>query len=58
MSNWFSAVLNVAAAIGQVILSLSPAPDIYKVHCRRGVGKMVALPLVAMAVNNHLWYVQ
>ncbi|KAG3148881.1 hypothetical protein PC128_g23501 [Phytophthora cactorum] len=55
MSNWFSAVLNVAAAIAQVILSLSPAPDIYNVHRRRDVGEMAALPLVAMAVNNHVW---
>ncbi|KAG6949938.1 hypothetical protein JG688_00014414 [Phytophthora aleatoria] len=55
MSNWFSAVLNVAAAIAQVILSLSPAPDIYNVHRRRDVDEMAALPLVAMAVNNHVW---
>ncbi|KAF1788906.1 SWEET sugar transporter [Phytophthora cactorum] len=54
MSNWFYAVLNVAAAIAQVILSLSPAPDIYNVHRRRDVGEMAALPLVAMAVNNHV----
>ncbi|POM61304.1 hypothetical protein PHPALM_29699 [Phytophthora palmivora] len=58
MSNSFSAALNVAAAIGQVILSLSPVPDIYKVHCNRDIGEMAALPLVAMAVNNHLWYVR
>ncbi|KAF1781324.1 SWEET sugar transporter [Phytophthora cactorum] len=41
-------------AIAQVILSLSPAPDIYNVHRRRDVGEMAALPLVAMAVNNHV----
>ncbi|KAG7383773.1 hypothetical protein PHYPSEUDO_003315 [Phytophthora pseudosyringae] len=54
MSNWFSAALNAAAAIAQVVLSLSPAPDIYRVHRRRDIGEMAALPLVAMAVNNHL----
>ncbi|KAL4174761.1 hypothetical protein KRP22_006691 [Phytophthora ramorum] len=55
MSSWLSALLNVAAAIAQVILSLSPTPDIYKVYRRKHIGEMVALPLVAMAVNNHLW---
>uniref|UniRef100_H3H2S5 Sugar transporter SWEET1 n=1 Tax=Phytophthora ramorum TaxID=164328 RepID=H3H2S5_PHYRM len=54
MSSWLSALLNVAAAIAQVILSLSPTPDIYKVYRRKHIGEMVALPLVAMAVNNHL----
>ncbi|ETN19094.1 hypothetical protein PPTG_04502 [Phytophthora nicotianae INRA-310] len=53
MSGWFSDVLNVAAAIAQVILSLSPAPDIYNVHRHKDIGEMAALPLVAMAVNNH-----
>ncbi|ETL85825.1 hypothetical protein L917_14688 [Phytophthora nicotianae] len=53
MSGWFSDVLNGAAAIAQVILSLSPAPDIYNVHRHKDIGEMAALPLVAMAVNNH-----
>ncbi|ETI38951.1 hypothetical protein L914_14824 [Phytophthora nicotianae] len=53
MSGWVSDVLNVAAAIAQVILSLSPAPDIYNVHRHKDIGEMAALPLVAMAVNNH-----
>ncbi|KAL4174760.1 hypothetical protein KRP22_006690 [Phytophthora ramorum] len=54
MSIWV-AILNVATAIAQVILSLSLTPDIYNVHRRKGTGEMAALPLVAMAVNNHAW---
>ncbi|POM61305.1 MtN3-like protein, partial [Phytophthora palmivora] len=48
-------ILNVATAVAQVILSLSLTPDLYSVHRRKSTGEMVALPLVAMAVNNHAW---
>ncbi|ETI38952.1 hypothetical protein F442_15266 [Phytophthora nicotianae P10297] len=54
MSIWVD-ILNVATAIAQVILSLSLTPDLYNVHRRKSTGEMVALPLVAMAVNNHAW---
>ncbi|GMF41894.1 unnamed protein product [Phytophthora fragariaefolia] len=54
MTIWVD-MLNVATAVAQVILSLSLTTDIYDVHRRKGTGEMAALPLVAMAVNNHAW---
>ncbi|KAE8889348.1 hypothetical protein PF005_g14812 [Phytophthora fragariae] len=54
MSIWVD-LLNVATAVAQVILSLSLTTDIYDVHRRQNTGEMAALPLVAMAVNNHAW---
>ncbi|OWZ11262.1 MtN3-like protein [Phytophthora megakarya] len=54
MSIWVD-ILSVATAVAQVILSLSLVPDLYQVHRRKSTGEMVALPLVAMAVNNHAW---
>ncbi|KAG3234978.1 hypothetical protein PI124_g19979 [Phytophthora idaei] len=54
MSIWVD-ILNVVTAVAQVILSLSLTPDLYNVHRRKSTGEMVALPLVAMAVNNHAW---
>lgn len=56
MSIWVD-LLNVATAVAQVILSLSLTTDLYDVHRRKNTGEMAALPLVAMAVNNHGWYV-
>ncbi|EGZ23364.1 hypothetical protein PHYSODRAFT_479000 [Phytophthora sojae] len=54
MSIWVD-LLNVATAVAQVILSLSLTTDLYDVHRRKNTGEMAALPLVAMAVNNHGW---
>ncbi|KAG7385275.1 hypothetical protein PHYBOEH_009091 [Phytophthora boehmeriae] len=48
-------LLDVVTAIGQVMLNLSLAPDIYNVHRRKSTGEMTALPLVSMLVNCHVW---
>ncbi|KAG7385274.1 hypothetical protein PHYBOEH_009090 [Phytophthora boehmeriae] len=56
MSGW-ETVLGVATAVGQVVLNLSPVPDIVTVYRRREIGELAALPLVAMAVNCHFWLV-
>lgn len=47
----------MATAVAQVVLNLSPIPDISRVHRRRRIGELAALPLVAMVVNCHYWYV-
>uniref|UniRef100_H3H2S3 Sugar transporter SWEET1 n=1 Tax=Phytophthora ramorum TaxID=164328 RepID=H3H2S3_PHYRM len=54
MGDWMT-VLNVVTTIGQVMLSLSLAPDMYNIHRRKSIGEMPALPLVCMLPNTHLW---
>ncbi|KAL4106803.1 hypothetical protein PRIC1_004843 [Phytophthora ramorum] len=55
MGGWVT-LLRVATSIAQCGMILSPGPDIYNVHKSKGTGEMAALPLVAMVVNNYLWY--
>ncbi|KAF4320952.1 hypothetical protein BBO99_00005080 [Phytophthora kernoviae] len=56
MGGW-ETVLGVATAVAQVVLNLSPMPDILTAHRRREIGELAALPLVAMVVNCHFWLV-
>jgi hypothetical protein len=56
MSGWLTA-LHVVTTFGQVMLSLSLAPDMYKIHRQKSTGEMPALPLVCTLPNTHLWYV-
>lgn len=56
MGFWYT-LLGVATAVAQVVLNLSPVPDISRVHRRKRIGELAALPLVAMVVNCHFWYV-
>ncbi|ETN19100.1 hypothetical protein PPTG_04508 [Phytophthora nicotianae INRA-310] len=49
--------LGVATAVAQVVLNLSPIPDITRVHRHQRIGELAALPLVAMVVNCHFWLV-
>eukprot|EP00644_Phytophthora_capsici_P007974 jgi/Phyca11/128598/e_gw1.77.165.1 len=56
MGFWYT-FLGVATAVAQVVLNLSPSPDISRVHRRQNIGELAALPLVAMVVNCHFWLV-
>ncbi|KAG2769973.1 hypothetical protein JG687_00011768 [Phytophthora cactorum] len=56
MGFWYTS-LGVATAVAQVVLNLSPVPDITRVHRRQSIGELAALPLVAMVVNCHFWLV-
>ncbi|EGZ23368.1 hypothetical protein PHYSODRAFT_324592 [Phytophthora sojae] len=56
MGFWYT-LLGVATAVAQVVLNLSPVPDISRVHRRKRIGELAALPLVAMVVNCHFWLV-
>ncbi|KAG6617097.1 MtN3-like protein [Phytophthora cinnamomi] len=53
MSGWMT-VLRVVTTTGQVMLSLSLAPDMYTIHRRKSIGEMPALPLICMLPNTHL----
>jgi hypothetical protein len=55
MSAWVT-VLRVVTSIFQLGMTLSPGPDILNVVKHKTTGDVAALPLVAMVVNNHLWY--
>ncbi|POM73379.1 MtN3-like protein [Phytophthora palmivora] len=37
------------------MLSLSLGPDMYKIHRRKSIGDMPALPLICTLPNTHLW---
>lgn len=56
MTFWVT-LLNVAAAIADIFLRLSPVPDIYNVHYNKNIGEVAEMPLITMVVNCHLWYV-
>lgn len=56
MGVWVT-LLRVATTIAQCGMILSPGPDIIKVHKHKSTGEVAALPLVAMVVNNYLWWV-
>ncbi|KAG7383769.1 hypothetical protein PHYPSEUDO_003311 [Phytophthora pseudosyringae] len=56
MSFW-PTFLGVATAVAQVVLNLSPVPDITRVHRRQRIGELVALLLITMVVNCHFWLV-
>lgn len=49
--------LGVLTTISQIALTLSPVPDLLRVHRTKSTGVMLLSPLVAMWINNHLWYV-
>jgi hypothetical protein len=50
--------LGVLTTISQVALTLSPAPELHRVHKTKILGDMIISPLVAMWINNHLWCVR
>ncbi|KAG1707928.1 hypothetical protein DVH05_024580 [Phytophthora capsici] len=54
MSGWMTA-LRIVTTIGQVMLSLSLGPDMYKIHRQKSIGEMPALPLICTLPNTHLW---
>ncbi|ETM52954.1 hypothetical protein L914_03502 [Phytophthora nicotianae] len=54
MTGWMTA-LQIVTTIGQVMLSLSLGPDMYKIHRRKSIGEIPALPLVCTLPNTHLW---
>ncbi|RLN97049.1 hypothetical protein BBJ28_00024234 [Nothophytophthora sp. Chile5] len=49
-------ILRVTVVVAQLIMTLSPVPDVYKVHKRKTSGDMIVLPLVCMAGSNYVWY--
>ncbi|KAH7485550.1 uncharacterized protein KRP23_4597 [Phytophthora ramorum] len=54
MTGW-KTVLDVATALGQVMLNLSLGPDMYTIHRNKGTGEMSVLPIMSMLVNCHVW---
>ncbi|KAL4174759.1 hypothetical protein KRP22_006689 [Phytophthora ramorum] len=54
MTGW-KTVLDVATALGQVMLNLSLGPDMYTIHRNKGTGGMSVLPIMSMLVNCHVW---
>lgn len=56
MTVWVT-LLNVATGTSEVLLKLSPVPDMLNVHRQKDIGEVAELPLITMVVNCHLWYV-
>lgn len=49
-------VVRVFASFTALIMCLSPAAEMRRIHARRVVGCMPALPLVAQWLYNHTWF--
>jgi uncharacterized protein with PQ loop repeat len=56
MTFWVT-LLNVATGVADILLRLSPVPDMYSVHRNKSIGEVAELPLITMVVNCHLWCV-
>uniref|UniRef100_H3H2S6 Sugar transporter SWEET1 n=1 Tax=Phytophthora ramorum TaxID=164328 RepID=H3H2S6_PHYRM len=54
MTFWVT-LLNVATGVADILLRLSPVPDMYTVHRNKSIGEVAELPLITMVVNCHLW---
>ncbi|ETP12946.1 hypothetical protein F441_11788 [Phytophthora nicotianae CJ01A1] len=48
-------LLNVFTGVADILLRLSPVPDIYNVHRNKNIGEMAELPLITMVISCHLW---
>lgn len=54
-SSGWEIALSIVTTITQVVMTLSPVPDLYHIHKAKSTGEMVVFPLVAMIVNNNVW---
>ncbi|ETO67754.1 hypothetical protein F444_15361 [Phytophthora nicotianae P1976] len=48
-------LLNISTGIAEILLRLSPVPDMYNVHRSKSVGEVAELPLITMVISCHLW---
>ncbi|KAE9079930.1 hypothetical protein PF007_g23248 [Phytophthora fragariae] len=55
MASAFITTIKVLTTIAQVVLRLSPVPDLHRVHKQQGTGAMAFMPLIALLVCNHVW---
>lgn len=54
----FLTVIQVAASLSALYMCFSPSTDLYRIHKRQDVGDASVLPLAALWVCNHMWYVR
>lgn len=54
----FQTVIQVAASLSALYMCFSPSTDLYRIHKRQDVGEATVLPLAALWVCNHMWYVR
>ncbi|KAL4174973.1 hypothetical protein KRP22_006901 [Phytophthora ramorum] len=57
MASAFITTVKVLTTIAQIVLRLSPVPELYRVHKRKDVGVMALMPLVALLLCNHIWLI-
>lgn len=47
--------LRVLTTMASMLVSLSPAADMYKIHREKSTGPKSILPVVALCCNSHIW---
>lgn len=55
MSVSIALVLQVLTTMASMLVSLSPATDMYKIHKQKSTGPKSILPVIAICCNSHVW---
>lgn len=58
MADHFELTIKILASISALYMCLSPSSALHKIHKQRSTGQTSIIPLVALWVCDHMWYVR